>query len=465
MQVFSPQGDKEFFPNKWPEQQPEPNMEQQPEPMPKSTLWSEPERGWKRESKTKSESESEQQSSEPRNPDHGTQDWIGFSTGTTRTGHNVTRNNETSSCYGTKTINDTTANRANPTNRITSESSSPTTRHPYTRPVGQPKPMDPITVLNSPEVGKQKQNQNQKNPNKEMNICSWNIRRGLVVREAELKQMTRTNSLNIIFLVETDTNAVNTENDYQIQGFKTLVQNKKIDTPTRIICLVDEKMKDKIIIRMDLTSQDFPSLWLEIETTAGKNVICGGFYREWAPGGDSSVLAQVKAMQIFTSQIERAVAENKSVIILGDANLCCERWNSPTFPHKQVAEEIKDTIAQCGMSLINLGTTYTADRLGVGNQEITSSLDHIYVTNELKTKILAKKLDNSATDHVPIMLSLTKPEVNLTTKANRPPVVKRSMKNFTRTRWIDALRNQGWTSLTATPDIEEKTENVLKTFI
>ena len=139
---------------------------------------------------------------------------------------------------------------------------------------------------------------------------------------------------------------------------------------------------------MDLTSKDFPSLWVEIETTSEKNIICGGFYREWAPGGDKSVQAQVKAMQIFTSQIESAVAERKSVIVLGDADLCCERWNSPTFLHKQVAKEIKDTITQCGMSLINLGTTYTADILGVDEQEITSALDHIYVTKEEETKLV-----------------------------------------------------------------------------
>ena len=39
----------------------------------------------------------------------------------------------------------------------------------------------------------------------------------------------------MIFLVETDTNAINAESDFKIQGFKTVLQNKKNETDlTRI---------------------------------------------------------------------------------------------------------------------------------------------------------------------------------------------------------------------------------------
>ena len=137
---------------------------------------------------------------------------------------------------------------------------------------------------------------NQNNPvNKEqkptsskntVNICAWNIRRGLLIREEELKLIIKSNKLGVIFLVETDTNSVNSETDYKLPGFKTIVQTKETENDiTRIICLVDEKMSANTIIRQDLTSKNFPSLWLELENEAGKNILCGGFYREWAPGG------------------------------------------------------------------------------------------------------------------------------------------------------------------------------------
>ena len=114
------------------------------------------------------------------------------------------------------------------------------------------------------------------------------------------------------FLVKTDTHAINSELDYQIQGYKTVIQTKKNTAlPTRIICLIDEEMSHQIIIRTDLTSADFPSLWVEIENDHGKNVLSGGFYREWTPNGENSIEAQVKAMQSFTKQIENTSAECK----------------------------------------------------------------------------------------------------------------------------------------------------------
>ena len=61
---------------------------------------------------------------------------------------------------------------------------------------------------------------------KTVNICAWNISRGLVIREEEIKSLVRLNALNIIFLVETDTSAINSETDYRIPGFKTLIQKK-----------------------------------------------------------------------------------------------------------------------------------------------------------------------------------------------------------------------------------------------
>ena len=293
----------------------------------------------------------------------------------------------------------------------------------------------------------------------QVRICSWNIRRGLVIREPELKQMISAHSLNIIFLVETDTCAVNEEKDYRIPGFKTLVQNKKeTTTPTRIICLVDECMKNMTKIRMDLTTKEFPSLWVEVENPAGKNINCGGFYREWAPGGDKTVHAQVEAMKSFTNQIERAVSEDKTVVVLGDANLCSDKWDLPTFLHKKVAEELRDTLTHCGLKLIPLGTTYTADRLDEDDQEITSALDHVYVSSIDEAKMTAKKLPNSATDHVPIMVTLNLSQKTKPVSKQKPTVQKRSMQNFTKTRWIDALRNQDWAEVTSEQDIEKKTE-------
>ena len=61
----------------------------------------------------------------------------------------------------------------------------------------------------------------------QITVCSWNIRRGLLIREEELKALIKTKGIDVFFLVETDSNTVNDESDYQIEGFKTLVQKKR----------------------------------------------------------------------------------------------------------------------------------------------------------------------------------------------------------------------------------------------
>lgn len=318
---------------------------------------------------------------------------------------------------------------------------------------------EPIGPNKTTKPKRETRHENRKN-NQEINVGCWNIRRGLVIREKELMEIIKENSLDIVFLTETDTSSVNNENDYLIAGFKTLVQNKKeTSSPTRIICLINERLKNSVSIRNDLTSTEFPSLWLEIENAASKNIICGGFYREWAPGGLRTTPAQIEAILCFTNQIERATHENKTVIIVGDANLCSDKWNSPTFQHKQVADELKNTLVQCGLHLIPLGVTYIADRLSPENQEITSALDHAYVTSGDEHRIHARKIENSATDHLPIIVSITTKDTTRPAREKRPATIKRSFKDFTKTRWIDALRNQDWSEISSTNDIETKTRN------
>ena len=77
----------------------------------------------------------------------------------------------------------------------------------------------------------------------QLKICSWNIRRGLIIRELELKNILKTEKVNIMFLVETDTKMLNGKEDYKIEGYETILQ--KTDQKTekiRIIGLVEEEM-------------------------------------------------------------------------------------------------------------------------------------------------------------------------------------------------------------------------------
>ena len=53
----------------------------------------------------------------------------------------------------------------------------------------------------------------------DITVCCWNIRRGLIKRENEIKALATQHNLSILFLVETDTFNINEEKDYQIANF------------------------------------------------------------------------------------------------------------------------------------------------------------------------------------------------------------------------------------------------------
>ena len=262
----------------------------------------------------------------------------------------------------------------------------------------------------------------------------WNIRRGLVKREHEIIELLNSQKLNILFLVETDTIVIQEEKDYKIKGYRTFFPLRgKDDLKTRIICLVDENL-DNVSIRTDLMNTKFPSIWCEVKNETEKNFLCCGLYREWSHEGVKSNEVQLEAMKIFCSQMEKACKEKKNVIVQGDMNLCSIKWLEADFNLKFLSDELRSTLALCGLENVDLGNTYLADRLTEDGKTIESALDHTYITTELKTRSDIFKLDKGSTDHLPIMISV-KSNDNHSRAKKKVKIIKRSMKNFNATNW------------------------------
>ena len=127
---------------------------------------------------------------------HRCQIQVGFSTGTASSGSNVRGNNEETFFNGNPSVNDAPAVNTSPPDHTTIEPSCTATRIPNTATMGKPKPMDSVPILNHKNEKDQK---NTKKTKKDVNVSSWNIRRGLVIREQELKEIIKGNSINIIF--------------------------------------------------------------------------------------------------------------------------------------------------------------------------------------------------------------------------------------------------------------------------
>ena len=122
-----------------------------------------------------------------------------------------------------------------------------------------------------------------------LKCCTWNIRRGLVTREPELRILLKSEDIDVIFLTETDTKNIVNEDSYKIEGYKTILPLKSISNNlTRILCLVKENLVNAITVRADLMNEEFPSIWIEYKQERKKSTLLAGFYRVWTQEGDKT---------------------------------------------------------------------------------------------------------------------------------------------------------------------------------
>ena len=80
------------------------------------------------------------------------------------------------------------------------------------------------------------------------------------------------------------------------------------------------------------------------------------------------------------------------MIILGDTNLCSEKWDLPDFKYKSISEELRSTLKQCGLQDTYVGLTFLADRLSEDNQTIQSTINHVYRRNSLENNSIVKNI-------------------------------------------------------------------------
>ena len=150
-------------------------------------------------------------------------------------------------------------------------------------------------------------------------ICgTWNICRGLISREHELTQLLKDESIDILFLTETDTRLLEIEKDYSINGFKTIFPLRSSSKDKiRIICLLREELAGDFQILKSSMNCKFPSIWLEKtkkENNSEVNSLAiGGFYREWSHNGANSEVSQLNRMDILSEQIEQVTSKYQDV--------------------------------------------------------------------------------------------------------------------------------------------------------
>ena len=166
---------------------------------------------------------------------------------------------------------------------------------------------DQISNQSNPSTPKTKASINLVKSDKSKNkfkVATWNIKRGLVKRELEIKELLKNEEINILFLTESDIILGKTD-DYKIEGFTTVFQKRESENEKiRVVAFIKEDVESQIIVKENLMSFEVPSIWLELKAEHSVPFIICGVYREWAHNFDSSEAAQIKQMEEFASHIK-----------------------------------------------------------------------------------------------------------------------------------------------------------------
>ena len=165
-------------------------------------------------------------------------------------------------------------------------------------------------------------------------------------------------------------------------------------------------------------------------------LIIGDFYRVWTHNLDKSEKSQTERIMCFVNQIIGASKLSKQIIITGDANLCTSKWRNSSFLHKNVSGPLISCLDEIGLEIAEIGPTFQADHILPNGIQAESNIDHVYYSSDLRQKITIEKLSNSSTDHLPVIASV---KVKNSERIYERKITKRNMKNFSETKWCEAL--------------------------
>ena len=137
--------------------------------------------------------------------------------------------------------------------------------------------------------------------------------------------------------------------------------------------------------------------------------------------GDSTNIGQLNRLDRLVHVWQNLAAENRDIVLLGDANLCALSWLDPDYRHKDLAKTVTDFLA--AESWHQLVKEYT--RCQKFNNSIhRSCLDHA-ITN-VPDKCSAPVIQGGgSSDHMTVSVTKFSREVR-----NQPRTIKKRSYNY-----------------------------------
>ena len=197
-----------------------------------------------------------------------------------------------------------------------------------------------------------------------LNIGGASFGSGIGRKEASIIDVCRRQSIDGIFLVETDIVHYKQYKSLNMPGYAqyasspvTVTTGSSPATPARkvrVVCLAREGVFSTVR-QMTSGVGNRQEVWLELNTRQGRKYCVAGIYSEWGQGEASR---PGRDHDGFLHTLEQMAGER--VIVLGDFNRCALKAENGKNPEHSELEEM----TMRGYKIVHAGNTYHKQHLG-----------------------------------------------------------------------------------------------------
>ena len=273
----------------------------------------------------------------------------------------------------------------------------------------------------------------------------------------EIENIISTHRPHILGLSEANFFQHHDLDSVQIENYK-LINAKTLNNPelkvSRVCVYLHNSMVGKI--REDLMDDNFSSIWVEVGLPQKRKILVGNVYREWGfmgqvdPSVSRDLSAQKDRWSVFLRQWERALGEDKEVIVLGDMNINHLEWTRDDLPPNNQTHKLKPLISELFTRILPQGVSQMVTSATWSRPtQPESGLDHLYSNKPTKLSPV-QVLHCGGSDHK--IIGCTRYSNSI--KKSVRYVTKRCYKHFKNEEFISEVKKISMWKIYACEDVD-----------
>ena len=226
-----------------------------------------------------------------------------------------------------------------------------------------------------------------------------------------------------------------------------------IDNPDLQVSRVVVYTHDSLIVkpRNDLMDRRISAIWLEIGLPHKRKFLLCNFYREWGYMNQPNKLshsrkAQLDRWKIFLDSWEKALDEDKEVIVQGDININSLKWTNLDPPASDNINRQRPLIDLLFEKIISRGVVQLV-RVATHND---SCLDHFYTNKASKISEVSAVVHGGSDHKLTHAVRYTKDVVRCARYVRR-----RCFKNFDQVSFMEEIRQISWFDVYMLTDVDQ----------